>query len=1769
MTEAQRAYLASLEGAGVPVGGKVDTDGDDKGPGIGRAFLHGVQYDTPEALIYRYGKGMQLQPTEDDYNVAEQVARGIGGFASPSSIIAFIVGGGLGGGLAKKLGVDAIKGLVLKNVTKHALKQAGAVGIERMGRSAVEKAILEGDKDVISVLEHSLKEGGKGALLGFATGPAAALGPAGRTLQAATKGSRKGAASALTAKSAELAPKISLRANPSGVASRLVETNRVGNAARRGLQAGTEGAIFGAGGPMLEGRTPTGDDLGVGIGTMLTLGAGGALLGRARGTHGKALGALKDVREGRKLKGQKVHSDKLDALLAIEPEMTTPDATGRRRLPPETRLDRNPNDVPPPRGTKWTMDRSVLERPAEFGGELQNIVTEFQVWGARTGRLRPDQVRFLDKLANDSAGWKWLNEGDASRLKQRIVEEFGIQRWRQFLLDNKLRPDELQKGADHLYGELPLPEQHLPNRYDKRFDLTREETRADNQRIMDEVYTNEFLNPPPAQNTAKPRSLGAKEARKRGLKPDVLVDADGNVVKAKPRVNQLGEATPLEGMEPQRTPIEQAQVAVDAVPPKADGSVDMEARQRVLDEWKADPANAEAVREAEGEGQPRIFSEDERSRIAFDMKDAPQVDDSTPIVVEHTSTRQWLDRFMVEGIDATQPPPDSRLGRLTVQDDGSVRQASIDEAGLFVAPPRTLTAKESVVIVTPARDVQLTPEASGLGYETGIKGLYGAQDAFLRKAIPSEDVAGIKVYDSVGKSWKWIPNPQSPYADAFTVDRSGDLASRPSPLTLRPDGTLAADGVFRGGPESAAPRGKTALDVVQYERDDLGNTIQSVVSDDVLRNVPSEKTSWVASTREAAAEFGDVSKVDGGYRILAKDPDGGMLIERIPSPLTLRPDGTLEPRPVETGRTRTAEQMGALMSKAKLRNEEKQWREWADKHRNNPDRIDEAIRLMDESFEGSVGNTLKGTLGVIDALQSLTSKTGTKDTGILARQGNKLRTKAEKAYVKMVDDLHALRRFEEAVQKETGMALPAEMRPYLMGRLARSWSGRAANRIRLELDPILEGLSDVERGEFSSLLRAERILAKWDGVFEHNQELKAKGLTHGRLLHTSESLRPKYGKKLEAYKKMMTDLLNDSLGPERAAAILEKNSFYTPFFGEMEAAIMDRQTSNPKAYSSPDFIYTLEGKGNIFMDPLEATIKNIYMAERYKAHRNTVEALIELDRMVGGTDMIAPHKGPAKQGQRILEHWEGLERKQYEVDPHIYEAFINLDRKQMNALTKILGAPARTLRIGATSTPAFGVVNFFRDWWVNSIQSQYGFTPLDMIRGVTSVMRKDKWYNEFMQDGGAMSSLVAMDQAALKRALSKSEANTGKGGVGKAMYYLQHPIEFGRMFTEFSEAFNRVGAYRKARKHTGRLEAALEAREVTLDFSRAGTVGKHINSVVAFWNAQVQGLDKMRRVAQARPESFMARVAPIAISSMALALWNREDPRWKDIPDYEKQANWIFMIPGQDKIWKLPKPFDYGTLFGSIPELFVESTLSRNPDGASELWKMIESVTPSFNPLDISMINPLYEVGANKSRFKGRPIVPRSQEDLWPHLQYGRFTGRTSKEFTKGMAKIWGEENGYSPRHIEHLWKGYTGGLGRLAMEGVDAVWNKFSQPELQMGKKQVGDYPVARRFSVRHPSGGGEFVSNFYDLGYEARVALASSEETGERPPRWARRVDAIYGATRKRMVNYQKKIVRIDENTLMGGKAKNEAYDEVYEKINRTAERAYLRMLEARQED
>ena len=87
--------------------------------------------------------------------------------------------------------------------------------------------------------------------------------------------------------------------------------------------------------------------------------------------------------------------------------------------------------------------------------------------------------------------------------------------------------------------------------------------------------------------------------------------------------------------------------------------------------------------------------------------------------------------------------------------------------------------------------------------------------------------------------------------------------------------------LFRGGPESAMPKGMTAADVLKYEQEELGN--KDVVAEPGvdLTNIKSENLVWLTETKEQAKEYGNVSKSElKNYRVVARDSEGGVLVEK-------------------------------------------------------------------------------------------------------------------------------------------------------------------------------------------------------------------------------------------------------------------------------------------------------------------------------------------------------------------------------------------------------------------------------------------------------------------------------------------------------------------------------------------------------------------------------------------------------------------------------------------------------------------------------------------------------------------------------------------------------------------------------------------------------------------------------------------------------------------------------------------------------------------------
>ena len=71
-------------------------------------------------------------------------------------------------------------------------------------------------------------------------------------------------------------------------------------------------------------------------------------------------------------------------------------------------------------------------------------------------------------------------------------------------------------------------------------------------------------------------------------------------------------------------------------------------------------------------------------------------------------------------------------------------------------------------------------------------------------------------------------------------------------------------------------------------------------------------------------------------------------------------------------------------------------------------------------------------------------------------------------------------------------------------------------------------------------------------------------------------------------------------------------------------------------------------------------------------------------------------------------------------------------------------------------------------------------------------------------------------------------------------------------FNERSESVTRFAEYlttidRLGDTAEGRLQGIADAAEVTVDFSRHGSMGRFINAWIPYWNPAVQGIDKVIR----------------------------------------------------------------------------------------------------------------------------------------------------------------------------------------------------------------------------------------------------------------------------------------------------------------------------------
>ena len=519
-------------------------------------------------------------------------------------------------------------------------------------------------------------------------------------------------------------------------------------------------------------------------------------------------------------------------------------------------------------------------------------------------------------------------------------------------------------------------------------------------------------------------------------------------------------------------------------------------------------------------------------------------------------------------------------------------------------------------------------------------------------------------------------------------------------------------------------------------------------------------------------------------------------------------------------------------------------------------------------------------------------------------------------------------------------------------------------------------------------------------------------------------------------------------------------------------------------------IKRLKGSEKTIVDPLESLITNTYkitdFVERARVGRSITNLRKVNDELAELIKPISPKLVPvAKQGEELIFRpsffapdkntimvFEDGKRKFYQVPEDVFKAVSGMMESDVGAIMKLLAFPARTLRAGATLTPEFMGRNPIRDQFTAFVFSKYGYIPgVDLVKGIFNTVKKTDLHGKWLAGGGAHSMLVSLDRVTSQATLSKVLGKKDIKGVVK------NPIEALRILSEFGEKGTRLGAFgRASKKGVTDLEAAFESRDITLDFARRGSQTRAVNMLVAFWNAQVQGLNKLTRAFRERPmQSTFRAVSGITLPSVLLYLNNRNDPRYQELPQWQKDLFWIIPVGDDGPIIRVPKPFEVGIIFGTVPEHILTWIDKNDPEALKSVAQtLMEASAPGYIPTGLV---PIIENISNYSLFRQRPIVSQSVQGLPKELQASRYTSETAKEIGKIIKQ--------SPAKLENFVNGYTGGLGRYALQASDALLESLGvvspPPE---PAKVAADRPFLRAFVAREPIGSGsESVNKFYDL--------------------------------------------------------------------------------------
>lgn len=496
-----------------------------------------------------------------------------------------------------------------------------------------------------------------------------------------------------------------------------------------------------------------------------------------------------------------------------------------------------------------------------------------------------------------------------------------------------------------------------------------------------------------------------------------------------------------------------------------------------------------------------------------------------------------------------------------------------------------------------------------------------------------------------------------------------------------------------------------------------------------------------------------------------------------------------------------------------------------------------------------------------------------------------------------------------------------------------------------------------------------------------------------------------------------------------------------------------------------------------------------------------------------------------------------------ELDTKAYEALMGIDKmpqmpEGLQGVMRIMRGPRDLVRFFATGvSPGFTVANMIRDAITEPMFSRDGrFRPfggfVNLIRGAIEYHKNGRMRELYEELGVKTSSFY---NEGMRREIAGQTAGFRAKFLemtGHVQEFFAHPENYLRI-AKFKDAYKAALKAGKTEQQA-RLEALEEGKEL-MNFARAGIISRMLNQMIPYFNAGLVGKRKFYGqllfggdvkgdVAKARVQraAILNGIANITVPTLALWLINKDEDWYQDLPDWRKVNYWNVKMYGE--IVSIPKPFEAGTIFGTLPEILLDKQVEEgNPASLKTAAEVaLGSYMEGIGTFIPAFLRPIVEVTANYDFFRGRALTPewitRTQKPSEQGTFYTSATARVLSEAVNGIL---------SPIEIEQLLGGYTAGVGTSAMRAMDEIAGLKEHP--------LGMPLPWTRFFQQTEHGQSSFVTQLYELSRDL------DQRRGELSPqedRLRRRVNAA-----KRRISVLRKSSQ--SGTMPRGQAERQAFE------------------------